>query len=73
MTVAGTKYKSNQRRMASSAGRNRSNPKALAAEQVISNRFYQDYDTARKKSRVAQLAERFRRRGNSPKAPVAAR
>jgi hypothetical protein len=46
---------------------------ALAAEQVISNRFYQDYDIARKKSRVAQLAERFRRRSNSPKAPVAAR
>jgi hypothetical protein len=45
----------------------------LAAEQVISNRFYQDYDTARKKSRVAQLAERFARRGQPSKAPVAAR
>jgi len=45
----------------------------LAAEQVISNRFYQDYDTARKKSRVAQLAERFARRGQPPKTPVAAR
>jgi hypothetical protein len=30
----------------------------LGCEQVLSNRFYQDHDTAVKRSRVAQLAER---------------
>mgnify|MGYP001034836827 CR=1 FL=1 len=30
----------------------------LAFEQVLSNRFYQDYDTARQPSRAAQLASR---------------
>ena len=30
----------------------------LAAEQVLSNRFYQDYDTAAPKSRAAQFAGR---------------
>jgi hypothetical protein len=39
----------------------------LACEQAMGNRFYQDYDTARKRSRVAQLASRFAARRREPR------
>ena len=42
---------------------------ALAVEQVLSNRFYQDYDTSRQTSRAAQLAAR----GAATSRPAAAK
>ncbi len=43
----------------------------LACEQVLSNRFYQDYDTAQAPSRAAQLAERVVTKRDSRKVSVA--
>jgi hypothetical protein len=40
----------------------------LAAEQVLANRFYQDYDTAQQRSRAAQLAQGGSGRESSGKA-----
>jgi len=40
----------------------------LACEQVVSNRFYQDYDTTRQRSRAAQLAARLAK--SAPEAPA---
>jgi hypothetical protein len=39
----------------------------LGCEQVLSNRFYQDYDTAKKRSRAAQLASRVSATKSEPR------
>lgn len=46
----------------------------LACEQVLANRFYQDYDTSVKRSRAAQLAGRtLAPEPDAPRAPVASK
>ena len=43
----------------------------LAAEQVVSNRFYQDYDTKQQRSRVAELASGTHARASEPEQAAA--